>query len=47
MLEKFTLSKKTTLALVQAFGSSGINGKYVKNMSFENLAMSMESPPVL
>jgi hypothetical protein len=45
--KKFTLSKKTTLALVQAFGSSGINGKSVKNMSFENLAMSMQSPPVL
>lgn len=41
------MSKKTTLALVQAFDSSGINGKSVKSLSFENLAMSMESPPVL
>ncbi|OEL35630.1 hypothetical protein BAE44_0003349 [Dichanthelium oligosanthes] len=38
---------ETTLALVQAYNSLGINEDSVKNMPFENLAMSMQSPALL
>ncbi|TVU00285.1 hypothetical protein EJB05_54273 [Eragrostis curvula] len=44
---RFVKSKKTTLALVQAYHSLGINEKSVNSMPFEKLAMSMESPAVL
>lgn len=40
-------SRKTTLALVQAYDALEINGKSVKAMPFEKLAMSMESPTAL
>ncbi|CAM0904563.1 unnamed protein product [Alopecurus aequalis] len=43
----FVKSQKTTLALVQAYDALGINEKSVKSMSFEKLAMSMESPTAL
>ncbi|GJN27569.1 hypothetical protein PR202_gb15599 [Eleusine coracana subsp. coracana] len=44
---KFVKSKKTTLALVQAYDALGINEESIKAMPFEILAMSMESPAVL
>lgn len=40
-------SKKTTLALVEAYDALGINEMSVRSMPFEKLAMSMESPTVL
>jgi hypothetical protein len=40
-------SRKTTLALVQAYDALGINEESAKAMPFEKLAMSMESPAVL
>jgi hypothetical protein len=43
----FVKSRKTTFALAQAYDALGINEKSVKNMPFEKLAMSMESPVVL
>ncbi|KAK3144712.1 hypothetical protein QOZ80_4AG0316810 [Eleusine coracana subsp. coracana] len=44
---KFVKSKKTTLALVQAYDALGINEESIKAMPFEILAMSMESSAVL
>lgn len=44
---RFVKSKRTTLALVQAYGALGINEESVKAMPFEKLAMSMESPAAL
>ncbi|KAL6652923.1 hypothetical protein ACP70R_011848 [Stipagrostis hirtigluma subsp. patula] len=44
---RFVKSRKTTLAIVQAYDALGINEKSVKCMPFEKLAMSMESPTVL
>jgi hypothetical protein len=40
-------SRKTTLALVEAYDALGISEESVKDMPFEKLAMSMESPAVL
>ncbi|KAI5015121.1 hypothetical protein ZWY2020_056511 [Hordeum vulgare] len=43
----FMKSRKTTLALAQAYDSLGINEKSVKSMPFEELAMLMGSPTAL
>ncbi|KAM3367566.1 hypothetical protein ACQJBY_016257 [Aegilops geniculata] len=43
----FVKSRKTTLALAQAYDALGINEKSVKSMPFEELAMLMGSPTAL
>ncbi|CAN6235066.1 unnamed protein product [Urochloa humidicola] len=45
--KRFVRSKNTTLALARAYDSLGINRDSVKDMPFERLATSMQSPALL
>ncbi|CAN6181984.1 unnamed protein product [Urochloa humidicola] len=45
--KRFVQSKHTTLALARAYDCLGINTDSVKDMSFENLVTSMQSPALL